>query len=285
MQKKVQSQDSKMKNIPPDIYRNESFLFESSEIKNIRIEISDNLCFDPNYFSENTSEVSNLIEKRYLLEDEMLDNISRGNFEESLRLFNELQNYKITPRSSDSFRNQQNLLIILNTLCRKILSIKNNIHPLYLDDISTKMAILINSATDEKDLKKIPREILRKYCILATNYSLRGYSHIVQKVATYIEFHFTEEISLSLMAKKHNVSRTYLSSIFKKDTGYTLTDYLHHIRIKRSLLLIHTTTFSISQIASVCGYSDLNYFIRIFKKFNGQSPKQYSKQVTCQYKP
>ena len=144
MQKKVQSQDSKMKSIPPDIYRNESFLFESSEIKNIRIEISDNLCFDPNYFSENTSEVSNLIEKRYLLEDEMLDNISRGNFEESLRLFNELQNYKITPRSSDSFRNQQNLLIILNTLCRKILSIKNNIHPLYLDDISTKMAILIN---------------------------------------------------------------------------------------------------------------------------------------------
>jgi len=67
--------------------------------------------------------------------------------------------------------------------------------------------------------------------------------------------------------------------LFKKETGTTLTDYIHTVRMRKALTFLNGTSLSIQTIASVCGYSDLNYFIRIFKRRYGLSPKQYQKSI------
>ena len=59
----------------------------------------------------------------------------------------------------------------------------------------------------------------------------------------------------------------------------TLTDYILQTRIAHAIYLLNTTQMSIQTIASQCGFDDGNYFTRIFKRTQGQSPRQYRKSI------
>ena len=76
-----------------------------------------------------------------------------------------------------------------------------------------------------------------------------------------------------------HVTKSYLSNLFRKETGSTLTDYIHAVRLRHALVLLNSTTIPIQVVAASCGYSDLNYFIKLFKRENGISPKQYRVQM------
>ena len=77
-----------------------------------------------------------------------------------------------------------------------------------------------------------------------------------------------------------HVTKSYLSTLFKKETDTNITDYIHSVRIRHALVLLNSTALPIHAIATSCGYSDINYFIKIFKRLNGNSPKQYRSQMT-----
>lgn len=76
-----------------------------------------------------------------------------------------------------------------------------------------------------------------------------------------------------------SVTGSYLSTLFKKETGVTITDYINTTRIRQSLILLNSTNLSISEIAARCGFVDANYYSRIFKKFQGKTPKHYRESV------
>lgn len=219
------------------------------------------------------------IEERYQIEEQLLDSVSRGDYGEARQIYLLFREHKIAPRTRDILRNEQNMMIILNTLCRKILQYKNHIHPMYLDWISARIAVQINEAETARELEELPKSILRKYCLLAKSYTLKGYTPVVMQTINYITFHFAEDISLAHIAAKCNVSKQYLSSIFKKETGLSVTDYLHDIRIKRALFLLNSTDYPMEIVAARCGYHNVNYFIRIFKRLRHQTPKQYSMKL------
>lgn len=106
-----------------------------------------------------------------------------------------------------------------------------------------------------------------------------GYSKVVKEVISYIDFHYAEDLSLSFFAELFSVSKSYLSGLFKKETGVTLTDYIHQVRNRRAITLINSSSLSITTVAASCGYNDINYFIRMFKREYGMSPKQYQKSI------
>lgn len=219
------------------------------------------------------------IEERYALENQLLDMISTGNYNAATRLFAQFKNYKISPRHTNSLMNAKNLLIIFNTLCRKAVE-RGNVHPVYIDDLSTRMGILINDARTPGELEQLENDIIHKYCLLVRNYSMQNYSQITQRCITYIDFHYAETLSLSFFADMCHVTKSYLSTLFRKETGTTITDYIHNVRIRHALVLLNSTALPIHAIAASCGYPDINYFIKIFKRLNGTSPKQYRSQMT-----
>lgn len=254
-----------------------SFELKLSDENDIRVEpleVKDSIEKEYELQEELKIAVSN-IEKRYEIEEEFLEAVSVGDYKKCMERFEGFKLYRVSPRSLDNVKNEQNLLIILNTLCRKKLQYANNIHPLYLDDLSTKIAIKINQINTVDEIEAVRNEIIRKYCILAKNYSMRGYSHIVKQAVVYIDFHFAEELSLSKLAKILNISKSYLANIFKKETGNRVTDYLHSVRMRRAIMLLNSTNLDIGMISHICGYNDENYFIRIFKRINNNTPKQY----------
>jgi len=95
------------------------------------------------------------------------------------------------------------------------------------------------------------------------------------KMMNYLTTHYHEEISLSDIAAMLHINSSYLSQIFKKETGTTFSKYLTDLRITKAKQLLQQSSLSISDVAMKTGFNDYFYFLRIFKKITGQTPSQY----------
>lgn len=214
------------------------------------------------------------VEERYRYEEMMMDAIRTGDVEKVAEATKEFKHYRLKPRSENTLRNVKNLMIVWNTLFRKAVQ-QADVHPVYIDRISENFAKQIENCIHVTELQDLSRGMMRKYCLLVRNHSLRGYSQIIRDVLNYIDFHIREPLSLKLIAEQVNISPNYLSSQFKKETGKTLTDYINEKRIHDSLILLATTELPIQEIAARVGIYDENYYARLFKKYQGQTAKQY----------
>jgi|LGVF01.1.fsa_nt_gb two-component system response regulator YesN len=105
------------------------------------------------------------------------------------------------------------------------------------------------------------------------------YSDIVVEVIKIIDTSYREEITLEETAKKVNVTPQYLSKLFKSETGKSFKETITEIRVNEAKKLFKSTKSSISEIAYMVGYNDPNYFIRLFKKNTGLTPKEYKKVI------
>ena len=101
---------------------------------------------------------------------------------------------------------------------------------------------------------------------------------LIQKVIVMIESNIASDLSLSELATSLNINASYLSTVFKKETGKTVTAYVNERRIELAQELLKTTSLQIQTIAQYCGVVDVHYFTRLFKKTTGLSPKQYREE-------
>ena len=109
---------------------------------------------------------------------------------------------------------------------------------------------------------------------------MKGYTLPIQKVITKIDSDLTADLSLTALAKYINVNASYLSGLFKKETGTTLTEYVNKKRVEHGILLLNSTTLQIQTIAQYCGIPDVNYFTKLFKKHYNKTPKDYRDSIT-----
>lgn len=100
----------------------------------------------------------------------------------------------------------------------------------------------------------------------------------VEKIIRYIDENITEKMSLTSISKKINLSREYTSSVFKKETGKTLTDYINERKMNFAKELISGGEMSLSQVCAYVGYSDYTYFSRLFKKYFDITPIEIKKK-------
>ena len=99
----------------------------------------------------------------------------------------------------------------------------------------------------------------------------------------HINFNLKEDLGLQVIAEHFSLNKNYLSTVFKKETGITLTAYVNQKRIEHSLYLLNTSSLSIQNIAGACGIQDLNYFSRIFRQQVGMSPSGYRSQIKADH--
>ena len=104
---------------------------------------------------------------------------------------------------------------------------------------------------------------------------LRQYSRAVQKTILLIDSDLSGDLSLKRLADRQNVSAGYLSAIFRRDTGKTVSEYIREKRIRHAAHLLTTTQLQIQTIALHCGIMDVQYFSKTFKKLTGKTPKEY----------
>jgi two-component system response regulator YesN len=103
---------------------------------------------------------------------------------------------------------------------------------------------------------------------------------LVKIVKDYIMEHYHEPISLNMIAEVIYLSPSYLSDLFKNQTGENLTNYLSKVRIEKAKELLKDRQMKSYEVGELVGYKDPAYFSKVFKKVVGVSPNEYRNIVT-----
>ncbi|HSN67397.1 MAG TPA: AraC family transcriptional regulator, partial [Fusibacter sp.] len=90
---------------------------------------------------------------------------------------------------------------------------------------------------------------------------------------------YDQNISLEDVARVINLSKQYVCSIFKKETGQNLSTYINQIRIDKAKQLLLNPANSNKDIYALVGYSNQQYFSRVFKKMTGMTTTEYKEQA------
>ncbi len=102
---------------------------------------------------------------------------------------------------------------------------------------------------------------------------------IIKKAKLFIEENYHKDISLEDVSRIVDISSYYFSKLFKEETGENFIEYLTNIRIDKAKKLLQNRDMSIKNICVDTGYSDPNYFSRIFKKQVGVTPTEYREKL------
>ena len=91
----------------------------------------------------------------------------------------------------------------------------------------------------------------------------------------WIQEHYAEEMSLSVLANKYHVDSSYLSKMFSQEMGESLILYITNKRIEKAKEYMKNSEISLADVAFMVGYDDYTYFSRVFKKSTGMNPRNY----------
>jgi AraC-like DNA-binding protein len=96
-------------------------------------------------------------------------------------------------------------------------------------------------------------------------------------VLEYIDCYYTEPLRLGDLSSMANMSDHYFCRLFKSLTGKPPTEYINHLRLNKAVTLLRESDLNITEIAMAVGFSDSNYFSRLFKKYKHMSPSEMVK--------
>lgn len=226
------------------------------------------------YPSKNTLLTMEIMERRYAYENELIHAVSLGMSHKAESMLSNFSELTMQQRVSDPLRNMKNYCVIMNTLMRKAAE-QGSVHPIYLDRVSSEFAQRIEIAGSVPAGYKIMTEMISTYCRLVTKHSSLNYSFFIRTTLIFIDFDLSADLSLHSLAALQNISSGYLSTLFKKEVGMTLTDYVNSRRMKQASQLLRSTALQIQTIAQYCGIPDVNYFSKTFKRYLGCTPKDY----------
>ena len=126
--------------------------------------------------------------------------------------------------------------------------------------------------------------ILYRYLYMA-NYA-PGFSSYgdrrVESIKEYIANHFDEKIDIGLLARLYHLHPVYLGAYFKKNTGISIHEYVNKIRIQKAEDLLAMGDCTVSEAALRCGFEDIFYFSRVFKKMKGYPPSSPKVRILYQ---
>ena len=216
-----------------------------------------------------------MLEQRYESENRILEAVGRGDEEAAVEAMHQHSRFTYGGRFEGSLYQQKNRMIVFNTLLRKAIE-PSKVHPYYIDAISSKYARIIEEADEVPE--ELMWQMVRDYCAYVRRYSLKEYSPAVQKVMNYVNLNVAEPLTLKSLAAMCFISPSYLSALFKQETGTTLIDYINTQRVNRAAQLLEQSSHAIAAVAEEVGILDVNYFTKIFKKTLGVTPTRYRRE-------
>lgn len=220
------------------------------------------------------SEDEDIYRHSYQEERRILDAVKAGNVEEAVRLSKEMDS-NIGRLGGSETEHWRNLSIIAATLCARA-AIEAGVMPATAYRVS---GFYINKSTASKDITQIL--IYRNHAIeelakrVREQKEKRHTSSYTEQCKDYIYGHYREKIYLDEIANKLGISSSYLSRLFKKETGVSLQDFINDVRVEKAVNLLVYSEESLAKIAEYVNFPTQSYFGKIFKQKMQMTPKQY----------
>lgn len=158
-------------------------------------------------------------------------------------------------------------------------------HTSHLTELTAAIQSVIRfheEPTDDTDLLSA-QQIVNILTLICTETSENGntdsaLSDKLKNILHYLDEHYTEDISLDMLAEQFYISKYYLSREFKKEYGTTIIQYVLTKKITNAKELLRYSNSSIEEIARLCGIDDASYFNKVFKKMEGCTASEYRKR-------
>jgi two-component system response regulator YesN len=138
----------------------------------------------------------------------------------------------------------------------------------------------IIKATSLKAVCAIMEQLLVGFIEDMQQYVLNNSKLLSNQAVSYIQQNYDKRISLKDVAESLNLSKHYLCSIFKKETGDNVSHYINTLRIEKAKMLLHKKDRKIKEIYEEVGYSNQQYFSKVFKKLTGMTVLEYKNKIT-----
>ncbi|MEX5410526.1 helix-turn-helix domain-containing protein [Atlantibacter hermannii] len=106
----------------------------------------------------------------------------------------------------------------------------------------------------------------------------KGTFTLLDEIKSHLDSHYHMEINRESVAETFNISPGYLSRLFSRESDIKFNEYLKLVRISRSKTLLTTTNLKINEISGKCGFTDTNYFCKVFRDSNDCTPLEYRRK-------
>lgn len=151
----------------------------------------------------------------------------------------------------------KNEIEVTDIIPYKLLTVDKISNYYSLDTILDDICMVINSITDYGS---------------GSNYNAKD---VIAKSKKYIDEHYGEQLTVNALAQKFLINPNYLSNLFSKEIGFTITKYITKVRLEKACELLEETSINISDVSASVGYQDPQYFYRVFKKEMNMTPAEY----------
>lgn len=142
--------------------------------------------------------------------------------------------------------------------------------PYYIQAADSSLCTMVNYLARGK--QDIAQSKLNSQLIDTT-----GFSDVTIGIIIFIEKSYADAVTLGMIAESVKYNRNYICSVFKKDTGITIIDYLNYVRIRHASEYFSYSDIDISHVCARVGFKNVSHFNRTFRKFVGFSPSIYKK--------
>lgn len=130
-------------------------------------------------------------------------------------------------------------------------------------------------------------EELKDYIINKISNTVRKFKELQNSCRSVFEVkkcirknYFDNELSVKSLAEEVFLTPTYLSALFKKETGQNISDYIVEVRIEKSKEFLKNNRLKLHEVARSVGYNDSNYYAKAFKKMEGVTPSEYREKYS-----
>lgn len=137
----------------------------------------------------------------------------------------------------------------------------------------------ILNAVTLKDVCNVMGNLLESINTEIRQYAQNNAKLLTNQAVRYIEQHFDEMISLKDVAENLNISKPYLCNIFKKEMGDNMSHYINHLRIEKAKQLLLRKDKKVKEIFEEVGFSNQQYFSKVFKKLTGMTVLEYKEKI------
>lgn len=215
----------------------------------------------------------------YELEKELINNSRLGDADKVDAVINKIFDLHLSMKKNIDAEYVQSICIeIVCMMSRSLYEFEENIDTI----VENRSVILDNiyKIDDMQELKKYMRDIFFKVANYFSKKLKNKNSGIVNRIKQIIQQRYMEGIGISMLAEEVYLSPNYISSIFKKETGENITDYIKHVRMEAAKELLKNLDLKIQDIAEMIGFDNANYFSMIFKRYTGMLPQKYRSLTT-----
>lgn len=228
----------------------------------------------PNSCAEGSFDFDSAVHQ-FELEKRFFRLVDEGHTEAALEVWERMKKIPIAEQMSP-FDHQRKIASLTGLrFVLRMVAEQSGVHPAAAYSISVAYAQKIYAAHDQNELDEIVPAMIREFSDAVQSAHSSRYSPEIGTVINYLNLHISQKADQKQLAALADCALDFLRQRFREETGLTIPQYVAHERCRIAADLLRQTNLPVQRVSAHVGYLDNNYFVKVFKKYSGDTPTDY----------